>query len=167
MSDRDLPPAPSRRELWDQRHGAREPIESAEPDPTLVGEIGSLRPGSALDLGAGDGRNAVWLASHGWQVTAVDFSQVALDRGRALATASGLNVEWQLADLLDWSPGARLYDLVALFFIHLPREERRNVYARAARAVAVGGTLLIVVVWCVNLLGYLLFERKNLRRLGA
>jgi SAM-dependent methyltransferase len=144
MSDHDLPPAPSRRELWDQRHAARDPIESSEPDPTLVGEIGSLLPGRALDLGAGDGRNAIWLASHGWQVTAVDFSQVALDRGRGLAVESGARVEWQLADLLDWSPGARLYDLVALFFIHLPREERRDVYARAAGAVAPGGTLLVV-----------------------
>jgi SAM-dependent methyltransferase len=144
MTDHDLPPAPSRRALWDQRHAVGEPIESSEPDPTLVDEIGSLRPGRALDLGAGDGRNAIWLARHGWQVTAVDFSQVALDRGRGLATVSGVRVEWQLADLLDWSPGARLYDLVALFFIHLPREERRDVYARAAAAVAPGGTLLVV-----------------------
>jgi len=144
MSDHDVPSAHNRRELWDQRHAAQDPIESSEPDPTLVGEIGSLRPGRALDLGAGDGRNAIWLARHGWQVTAVDFSQVALDRGRRLATVSGVRVEWQLADLLDWSPGARLYDLVALFFIHLPREERRDVYARAAAAVAPGGTLLVV-----------------------
>ena len=144
MSDHDLPPAPSRRARWDERHAGREPIESSEPDPTLVDEIGRLRPGRALDLGAGDGRNAIWLASHGWQVTAVDFSQVALDRGRGLATVSGVRVEWQLADLLDWSPGGRLYDLVALFFIHLPREERRDVYARAAAAVAPGGTLLVV-----------------------
>ncbi len=144
MTDQDQRLGPSRRALWDERHAAREPIESSEPDPTLVDEIGSLRPGRALDLGAGDGRNAIWLASHGWQVTAVDFSQVALDRGRALATASGVRVEWQRADLLDWSPGARPYDLVALFFIHLPREERRDVYARAAAAVAPGGTLLIV-----------------------
>src|SRR5674476_1276887 len=70
------PNAPSRRARWDQRHAAREPIESSEPDPTLVGEIGSLRPGRALDLGAGDGRNAIWLARHGWQVTAVDLSLI-------------------------------------------------------------------------------------------
>jgi 2-polyprenyl-3-methyl-5-hydroxy-6-metoxy-1,4-benzoquinol methylase len=144
MSDHDQLPAPNRRELWDQRHAARDPIESSEPDPTLVGEIGSLRPGRALDLGAGDGRNAIWLARHGWQVTAVDFSEVALDRGRGLATVSGVRVEWQLADLLEWTPGDRLYDLVALFFMHLPSEERRDVYARAAAAVAPGGTLLVV-----------------------
>jgi 2-polyprenyl-3-methyl-5-hydroxy-6-metoxy-1,4-benzoquinol methylase len=144
VSDHDLTPAPSRQALWDQRHAAQDPIESTEPDPTLFDEIGSLRPGRALDLGAGDGRNAIWLAEHGWKVTAVDFSQVALDRARSRAAASGVEVEWQLADLLDWSPDARLYDLVTLFFIHLPREERRAVYARAADSVAPGGTLLVV-----------------------
>ena len=144
MNDPGQPSAPSRRALWDERHAAREPIESPEPDPTLVDEIGSLRPGRALDLGSGDGRNAIWLASQGWQVTAVDFSQVALDRGRALATARGVRVEWRLADLLEWSPGVGRFDLVTLFFIHLPPDERRDVYARAAAAVAPGGTLLIV-----------------------
>jgi 2-polyprenyl-3-methyl-5-hydroxy-6-metoxy-1,4-benzoquinol methylase len=144
VNDREQRSDPSRRALWDERHAARQPIESFEPDPTLVDEIGSLRPGRALDLGAGDGRNAIWLAIQGWQVTAVDFSQVALDRGRALATASGVRVEWQLADLLEWSPGAGRFDLVTLFFIHLPPDERRDVYARAAAAVAPGGTLLIV-----------------------
>jgi SAM-dependent methyltransferase len=144
VSDPGQRPAPSRRARWDERHAAREPIESFEPDPTLIQEVGSLRPGRALDLGSGDGRNAVWLASQGWQVTAVDFSQVALDRGRALATARGVRVEWQLADLLEWSPVAGLFNLVTLFFIHLPPDERRDVYRRAAAAVAVAGTLLVV-----------------------
>jgi SAM-dependent methyltransferase len=144
VSDPDLTPAPSRQALWDQRHAAQDPIESTEPDPTLVDEIGSLRPGRALDLGAGDGRNAIWLASRGWQVTAVDFSSVALERGRARAATDGVEVDWRLADLLEWAPEARAYDLVTLFFIHLPGAERRKVYARAADAVAPGGTLLIV-----------------------
>jgi len=144
VSDVSGPPGPSRRALWDERHAAREPIESPEPDPTLVEEIGSLPPGRALDLGAGDGRNAVWLASQGWDVTAVDFSRVALDRGRVLAKDRGVRVEWKLADLLEWSPGTGRYDLVTLFFIHLPPDQRRDVYARAAAAVAPGGTLLIV-----------------------
>jgi len=134
----------SRRERWDERHAARDTIESPEPDPTLIEEIVGLRPGRALDLGTGDGRNAVWLASRGWRVTAVDFSRVALARGRALAQASEVDVEWQLADLLEWEPPAASFDLVTLFFIHLPREERRGVYARAAVAVGPGGTLLIV-----------------------
>jgi SAM-dependent methyltransferase len=144
MRDPEQPPDPSRRARWDERHAAQEPIESSEPDPTLLDEVGALAPGRAIDLGAGDGRNAVWLARRGWAVTAVDFSQVAIDRGRALAAAAGVHVEWELADLLEWAPGDRSYDLVMLFFIHLPPEERREVYARAAAAVAPGGTLLVV-----------------------
>jgi SAM-dependent methyltransferase len=103
-----------------------------------------MTPGAALDLGAGDGRNAVWLAQRGWRVTAVDFSTVALERGRALAAKVGVQVEWRLADLLEWIPPAEAFDLVVLFFIHLPASERRMVYARAAAAVRPGGTLLVV-----------------------
>lgn len=137
-------PRQSRVELWDERHASQDPIESRDADPTLVDEATALTPGTALDLGAGDGRNAVWLAEHGWRVTAVDFSAVALDRGRALATTAGVDVDWWLADLLEWTPPAEAFDLVALLFIHLPPEERRQVYLRAAAAVAAGGTLLIV-----------------------
>ncbi len=103
-----------------------------------------MTPGTALDLGAGDGRNAVWLAEHGWRVTAVDFSPVAVDRGRALAATAGVEVEWRVADLLGWTPAPEAFDLVVLLFIHLPPDERHLVYARAAAAVARGGTLLVV-----------------------
>ncbi len=130
--------------MWDARHAARDPIESRHADPTLIEAVESLTPGAALDLGAGDGRNAVWLAGHGWRVTAVDFSAVAVERGRALAASSGVNVEWQREDLLAWTPPAAGFDLVVLMFIHLPTAERRAVYARAATAVAPGGTLLVV-----------------------
>ncbi len=130
--------------MWDERDAARDPIESPEPDPTLVEEVGPMRPGRALDLGTGDGRNAVWLATRGWQVTAVDFSRVALDRARALADRAGVSVDWVLADLLAWPSQAPAWDLVCLFFIHLPADERRATYRRAAAAVAPGGTLLVV-----------------------
>lgn len=137
-------PSPSRAEHWDERHASRNPIESADADPTLVEEVAAMTPGTALDLGAGDGRNAVWLAERGWRVTAVDFSAVALDHGRALAATAGVEVEWRLADLLGWTPAAEAFDLVVLFFIHLPPDERHLVYGRAAAAVARGGTLLVV-----------------------
>ncbi|HEX7472022.1 MAG TPA: class I SAM-dependent methyltransferase [Candidatus Limnocylindrales bacterium] len=144
MSGADGSSRPTRREHWDERHAAGARIESPDPDPTLIQEIGGPRPGRALDLGTGDGRNALWLASQGWSVTAVDFSSVALDRARAFARARAVDVEWELADLLEWVPPTRQFDLVTLFFIHLPPDERHEVYARAARAVAPGGTLLIV-----------------------
>ena len=144
MNDAQGPAGPTRQQMWDERHAAREPIESPEPDPTLVEEIGPLAPGRALDLGAGDGRNAVWLAAHGWDVTAVDFSRVALERGRSLAERVGVEVDWVQQDLLAWTPPSRAFDLVCLFFIHLPPAERRAVYARAAEGVAPDGSLLVV-----------------------
>jgi 2-polyprenyl-3-methyl-5-hydroxy-6-metoxy-1,4-benzoquinol methylase len=134
----------SRREMWDERHAAREPIESPEPDPSLARIAGERTPGHALDLAAGDGRNAIWLAAQGWDVKAVDFSAVALDRARASAATAGVTVDWVLADLLEWRPAPRSFDLVAVMFLHLPRDERRPVYAAAAEAVAPGGLLLVV-----------------------
>lgn len=144
MSGRPTGAGPSRAELWDTRHAAHDPIESADADPTLVEVAATLTPGAALDLGSGDGRNAVWLAVHGWRVTAVDFSVVALDRGRVLAAKLGVDVDWRREDLLAWTPPAASFDLVALAFIHLPADERRRIYATAADAVAPGGTLLVV-----------------------
>ena len=135
---------PGTRERWDERHAAGMPIESPDPDPTLIDEVGGLRPGRALDLGAGDGRNAIWLAARGWRVTAVDFSPVALDRGRVRARSQGVEVPWLQADLLVWRPPRDRFDLVLLLFIHLPPEQRHEVLARAASAVAPGGTLLVV-----------------------
>lgn len=139
-----LPDSRSRRAMWDERHAARDPIEAHEPDATLVALAGPLAPGRALDLATGDGRNAVWLASRGWAVTAVDFSGVALERGRAAADRAAVSVEWRQADLLEWRPEPRSADLVILMFLHLPEAERRRVYDAAAEAVAPGGRLLVV-----------------------
>ncbi len=144
MSERPTGPSPTRAELWDARYASRDPIESADADPTLVEETAAMTPGAALDLGAGDGRNAVWLAEHGWRVTAVDFSAVAIERGRTLATMAGVEVDWRREDLLTWTPPMAAFDLVALFFIHLPADERRSIYTGAAAAVRPGGTLLVV-----------------------
>ena len=136
--------AKSRQEMWDERHAAREPIESHQPDPTLAEVAGALAPGRAIDLAAGDGRNAIWLAAQGWDVTAVDFSSVALERATAAAEAANVTVRWVHADLLDWRPEPRSFDLVALMFLHLPPRERGAIYAHAAEAVAPGGRILVV-----------------------
>ncbi len=133
-----------RRSRWDARHAAAEPIESGAPNPVLIEETERLPPGRALDLGSGDGRNAVWLARRGWQVSAVDFSPVALARARQLAEAAGVSVDWHLADLVEFEPPPEAFNLVTLFFIHLPAEERRTIHAAAAAALAPGGVLLVV-----------------------
>lgn len=133
-----------RRAHWDERHAAREPIELLEIDPSLEEEVARLTPGRALDLGSGDGGNAVWLALRGWRVTGVDFSSVGLERARARARDQGVAVDWVLADLLEWRPPAASFDLVMLVFVHLAPENRRAVHRMAAEAVAPGGTLLVV-----------------------
>jgi SAM-dependent methyltransferase len=101
-------------------------------------------PGSALDAGAGEGGDALWLAERGWRVHAVDLSTVALDRGAAEARRRGLGdrIRWQQADLVDWAPEEK-YDLVTTSFLHLPDGMRRPLYARLAGVVAPGGRLLI------------------------
>jgi SAM-dependent methyltransferase len=136
--------AEDRRAHWDARHATHEPIELIEVEPSLEEEVARLAPGRALDLGAGNGANAVWLALHGWHVTGVDFSAVGLERARMRARDHRVVVEWVLADLLGWHPPAASFDLVVLFFIHVAPKDRRTIHRMAADAVAPGGTLLVV-----------------------
>jgi SAM-dependent methyltransferase len=135
--------ANQRRLDWNERHKAGD-FEGEGPNPTLVAGLAGLRPGSALELAAGSGTNAVWLARQDWRTTAVDWSSVGLANGKAKAEAAGVQIEWQERDLLEWSPPVRSFDLVALVYLHLPPDERGPVYARAAAAVAPGGRLVIV-----------------------
>jgi SAM-dependent methyltransferase len=132
------------RDWWDARYAATDTLWSFEPNRFLVQEVEPLRPGRALDLACGEGRNALWLAARGWRATAVDFSQVALDRGRGVAQERGLAVDWIAADVLEWTPPARAFDLVAIFYLQLEQELLRPVLRRAADAVAAGGVLLVV-----------------------
>ena len=133
------------RERWNRRWAGEERVHaSTAPSRFLVAEVADLRPGTALDLACGAGRNAVWLAEQGWRVTAVDFSGVALRMARSLAAERRVEVEWIEADAVAWTPPARAYDLVCVFYLQLPARERRTALAHAAGAVRPGGTLLVV-----------------------
>lgn len=131
-----------RRGRWNERHRGGT-IESADPNPILIDVIAGLAAGSALDVACGDGANAVWLASLGWRVTAVDWSEAALAKARIRAEDASVTIDWVEADLLDWSP-SDTFDLVTILYLHLPPDERRAAYLAAADAVAPGGQLLIV-----------------------
>jgi SAM-dependent methyltransferase len=154
---------------WDQRYAAsggdkHEHRLSGGPDPTLVEVAASLPPGRALDVAAGRGRHALWLAAHGWQVTAVDFSQVAIDEGRA-AELSGNGatlrhprrevaplghaqpggatpIEWVVADATIWEPAPdqQSYDLILCAFFHLDDD----VFPRLRQWLSPGGHLLVL-----------------------
>lgn len=129
---------------WDAKFAASEALFTDRPNVIVVEEVSGLPKGRALDLGAGQGRNAVWLAEQGWQVTAVDFSPVGLARGRERAAARGVEVGWVLSDVLDWRPGSQEFDLVLVSYLQLPGDQLRSVLATAAAALASGGTLLVV-----------------------
>lgn len=129
---------------WNQRYATTDLVWTAEPNRFLVAETSSLAPGTALDLGAGEGRNAVWLAQQGWRVTAVDFSDIGLAKASQLAAAADVEVSTVCADVADYTPDPGGFDLVAILYLHLPAGLRREVYRRAGAGVAPGGTLLVV-----------------------
>jgi SAM-dependent methyltransferase len=135
--------ADPRRLAWDERHSGGD-FEGDGPNPTLVSAVSGLEPGRALELAAGSGTNAVWLAQQGWHTTAVDWSPVGLANGKAKADAAGVTVEWLERDLFAWSPPVRAYDLVAIVYLHVPPDERGPIYAAAAAAVAPGGRFVVV-----------------------
>jgi len=132
--------------FWDARYSQAGRVWSGEPNAVLVREAAKLTPASALDLGSGEGADAIWLARQGWRVTAVDISQVALDRAEQHAVAAGVQhlIEWQRCDLAVSFPSGT-FDLVSAQFlqseIDLPREA---ILRAAAAAVTPGGVLLIV-----------------------
>ena len=129
---------------WDQRYAGRELVWTAEPNQFVVAELQDLAPGRALDVGAGEGRNAVWLASRGWEVTAVDFSAVAVDKGRRLAEDRGVAVDWVCADVRDYEPEPASFRLVLIAYLQLREAELDRVLRRAGTALAPGGVLLVV-----------------------
>ncbi len=129
---------------WNDRYSAADFVWSAEPNQFLVAEVAGLRPGRALDLASGEGRNAIGLALQGWRVTAVDFSDVALDKAQQIAQRAGAEVEWVLADVVSYEPEPAAFDLVVVMYLHLEPNGRRQTLAHAAVAVAPGGTLLMV-----------------------
>ncbi|MCU0266627.1 MAG: class I SAM-dependent methyltransferase [Actinomycetia bacterium] len=132
---------------WNARYASREMVWSVGPNQFVAQVVAPLPAGRALDLAAGEGRNALWLAERGWRVTAVDFSEVALGRAGGLA-AERLDrpdaLELVPADLAEYLPPAAAFDLVLVVYLQVPAELRRTVLRRAADAVAPGGRLVVV-----------------------
>jgi SAM-dependent methyltransferase len=131
------------REDWNRRHAELAERHPPGPNQTVIDEVTRLRPGRALELGCGRGRHTIWLAERGWQVTAVDFADRALEVAKE--HARDLEVDWVEADLRQYEPERAAFDLVLYAFVQLPEHERRAVLTRAAEAVGPGGTLLAVI----------------------
>ena len=140
------------RSSWERRwaqvlRDSPEMVASRPPNPYLLAEVGDVQPGLALDAGCGHGSEAIWLATAGWQVTAVDFSATALDFGRSTAEAAGQDVaeriEWVEGDLGTWSPPLGRFDLVHCLYVHVAGSVV-DLVRRLGSGVAPGGTLLLV-----------------------
>jgi SAM-dependent methyltransferase len=140
------------RSFWEERwsqvlreHADR--VADRPPNAHLSAEVGQLHPGFALDAGCGHGAHALWLASRGWQVTAVDFSATALAHARSTAEAVGADVaeriDWVEGDLATWTPLPGHFDLVACLYVHVAGSVEEMV-RRMAAGVAPGGTLFLV-----------------------
>lgn len=135
-------------QAWEERYRSHAAVWSGRANPQLVAEATDLAPGAALDVGSGEGSDALWLAARGWRVTAVDFATTALRRGAEQADALGADVagriRWVHADLTTWAPTEGHFDLVSAQFMHLPAAARQALFARLSTMVAPGGTLLVV-----------------------
>ncbi|MGQ0745038.1 MAG: class I SAM-dependent methyltransferase [Acidimicrobiales bacterium] len=143
--DDSVPPRPSANQAdWDHRYGG-DPLWSGNPNGTLVNEVRGLVPGRALDVGAGEGADALWLTEQGWSVTATDVSQRALARVQAEAQRRGVTIECRQADANQ--PGGfepEAFDLVSAQYAAIPRSPDCRGVANLVNAVAPGGTLLVV-----------------------
>ena len=132
--------------FWEDHYRRRGRVWSGKPNPVLVDVVGGLRPGTALDLGCGEGGDAIWLAQQGWRVSAVDVSATALDRAAADAATAGVGgrIDFRQHDLAVVFPSGA-FDLVSAQYLHSPIEfPRVRVLREAASAVTPGGLLLIV-----------------------
>lgn len=125
-------------EIWESADNV-----ASGSDDILKAQIEGLSPGRALEIGCGAGGNAVWLAGQGWQVTAVDFSEVGIERCRLLAAERAVEVDFVVADAASYQPEG-MYDLITSFYIQLWPEQRVRMLSNAAKALAPGGVLLFV-----------------------
>lgn len=128
---------------WDERYATSEYVWRLGPNQFVEEHLAGVEPGDAIDLGAGEGRNAVWLAEQGWQVTAVDFSEVGLDKARRLASDRGVQLTTERADVRSWRPAAPV-DLVLLAYLQLPDDERLEVLNTVRDWLRPGGTVLVI-----------------------
>ena len=132
------------RDLWERRYGEAQSVWGWAPNRFVAEVLGPLPAGRALDLACGEGRNALWLADLGWRVTAVDFAENALARGRAQGVEHGLDVAWVRADVVEYEPEAGAFDAVVIAYLHLGAEKLGRVLRKAVSALAPGGTLVVV-----------------------
>ncbi|HZB19717.1 MAG TPA: class I SAM-dependent methyltransferase [Blastococcus sp.] len=135
---------PAVRADWDRRYADRQQLWSGRPNGALVAEVAGMPPGRALDVGCGEGADAVWLARGGWDVTALEVSGVALERAAAHAREAGVEVRWVHAGLVEAALPPASFDLVSAQYPALLRTPDSAAERALLAAVAPGGVLLLV-----------------------
>jgi SAM-dependent methyltransferase len=132
---------------WEERYAGDEQVWSGRPNPQLVAEVSGLTPGTALDVGCGEGGDVIWLARQGWQVTGADFSANGLARAARHAEQEAVAdlTSWWQVDARSFDPAGRTFDLVTTHYLHPPGDDgMADVVRRLASAIAPGGHLLVV-----------------------
>lgn len=140
-----------RRRYWNERYREDPRRFGDEPNIFVAEILGDVPVGRVLDVASGRGRNAVWLAARGHDVTAIDISDVGIETGRTMAEAHGVRVNWVHGDFLDWEVPEHAFDVVLLSYLQLPPADRKKAHARAIRALADGGLLVLVAHHAANL----------------
>lgn len=129
---------------WNARYAGTDWVWSPAPNALLVDTLKHLRPGTALDVGCGEGRHSLWLASKGWQVTGLDFASAGLDKARRRARERQLSIHWLAQDVVDLASHQATYDLVIVMFLHTDPLQRERWMPQVLAAVKPGGTLLYI-----------------------
>jgi SAM-dependent methyltransferase len=135
-------------DFWDERYRSARRVWSGDPNPQLVTEVTGRPPGRALDVGSGEGADAIWLAQQGWAVVAADISGVALERAAQHARDADppvpARIDWRQVDLLASPPEPDSFELVSAQFMQMPPEPRTRLFTALIASVRAGGTLLVV-----------------------
>jgi len=131
------------KEFWDQRYSSPEYVYGTLPNDFFADELSRLKPGRILLPGEGEGRNAVFAASLGWEADAFDFSPLAREKALKLAASNNCQINYFIADMAAYSPPATYYDAVGLVFVHLPEPMRRSFHEAIMTAIKPGGILLL------------------------
>ncbi len=134
----------SKKDRWNERYAGSELVWSALPNRVLARESETLKPGKVLDVACGEGRNAIWLAEQGWEVTAIDFSDEGVAKGRKIAEKKGVKVDWIVEDVSTWKLPESEYDLVVLLYLHTDPAERGRWLTNVIGAVKKAGTFIYI-----------------------
>jgi SAM-dependent methyltransferase len=132
------------RARWDARYAGKDLVWTAGPNELFASEVAGLPPGKALDVACGEGRNALWLAQQGWQVTGIDFSSVGIEKAQRISRARHLEVEWLVADVCTHPLPQLHFDLVAVLYLHTSAQLRKQWLANVAASVKPGGTFVYI-----------------------